>query len=229
MCLALLTACADNGDTNFSEIIASADYLTSDNAVALGGDGDAKELQVKSNSTWSAATNAAWLELSTKSGSGVQKLTLKAAKNPDTLRTRTATLVITSARHITRNVTVSQGAATPPPHVYAVPAISTFELNLTDVTTARFSFLYSSEIGITDRGVCYSATNATPTTDDQKVSLGRASRLVENASGQITSLQRSTKYYVRAYATNASGTGYSSVLTITTDTDIPGPDDNVTP
>lgn len=62
------------------------------------------------------------------------------------------------------------------------------------------------------RGVCWS-TNHNPTTSDNKTIDGSGlGAFVSNLSG----LSHSTKYYVRAYATNNAGTSYSSEETFTT-------------
>jgi len=60
--------------------------------------------------------------------------------------------------------------------------------------------------------VCW-ATTANPTTADGKTSNGAG---IGTFSSSITGLTAGTAYYVRAYATNASGTAYGSAYTITT-------------
>ena len=66
---------------------------------------------------------------------------------------------------------------------------------------------------VTERGVCYSTTNNPPTISDIKIVNGSG-----NGSFSITisELMPSTTYYLRTYAKNAIGTGYSDVVTITT-------------
>lgn len=65
---------------------------------------------------------------------------------------------------------------------------------------------------ITERGVCWS-TNPTPTIKDHKTSDGSgAGDFVSN----ITGLDGGTKYFIRAYSTNSSGTGYGMALSFTT-------------
>ncbi len=66
---------------------------------------------------------------------------------------------------------------------------------------------------ITSRGVCWS-TNDEPTIGDFKTEDGSgAGSFVSN----ITNLERDTKYYIRAYATNSEGTGYGSTVSFTTE------------
>ncbi len=62
------------------------------------------------------------------------------------------------------------------------------------------------------KGVCWS-TSQNPTTADSKTSNGTGSdAFIGNLSGLLTN----TTYYVRAYATNAKGTGYGNQLSFTT-------------
>jgi hypothetical protein len=68
---------------------------------------------------------------------------------------------------------------------------------------------------ITDYGFCYSSSTASPTTSDSKTSLGSTTNLSEY-TGTINGLKESTKYFVRAYATNSMGTAYGNVIETTT-------------
>ncbi|RZA02304.1 MAG: hypothetical protein EOP47_07450 [Sphingobacteriaceae bacterium] len=62
-------------------------------------------------------------------------------------------------------------------------------------------------------GVCWSSTNQTPTVADSKT----VDALTYNAyTSSLTGLTANTTYYVRAYATSASGTGYGTVITFKT-------------
>lgn len=65
---------------------------------------------------------------------------------------------------------------------------------------------------ITERGMCWSATNSTPTLSDSYVANALAE--VGQFNQQITGLTSGTTYYVRAYATNSLGTSYSDTLSI---------------
>ena len=68
----------------------------------------------------------------------------------------------------------------------------------------------------TTRGFCYkTGTTGDPTTSDSTVSeTGTFS--AESYSKSITGLTKDTSYRVRAYATNADGTGYGETITVTT-------------
>jgi uncharacterized protein (TIGR02145 family) len=65
---------------------------------------------------------------------------------------------------------------------------------------------------VTARGVCWSTTE-NPTISDSKTEDGSgAGTFTSNISG----LEPNTTYYIRAYATNSTGTGYGSIMSFTT-------------
>jgi len=66
---------------------------------------------------------------------------------------------------------------------------------------------------VTQHGHCW-ATSTEPTTSDSKTELGAAPNLGQFSSS-MTSLTPSTKYYVRSYATNTSGTAYGNEVDTT--------------
>jgi sugar lactone lactonase YvrE len=66
---------------------------------------------------------------------------------------------------------------------------------------------------ITSNGVCWSATNLTPTVADSKAVLDS---LVVFFKGKLTGLTPATKYYARPYVINKAGTFYGEVISFTT-------------
>ena len=66
---------------------------------------------------------------------------------------------------------------------------------------------------VTERGVCWSATNQSPTIADSRTSDGTGNGTFVS---QITGIPSGWPVYARAYATNSAGTGYGSMITITT-------------
>ena len=68
----------------------------------------------------------------------------------------------------------------------------------------------------TERGICYSSINVTPTTADSKVAETPGPYGTGAFSETLTGLTPSTKYYARPYAINPSGTGYGTVDTFLT-------------
>ncbi|GAA3973378.1 NHL repeat-containing protein [Mucilaginibacter dorajii] len=86
-------------------------------------------------------------------------------------------------------------------------------------TSARSGGLITenSTDAITANGVCWSATNATPTIADSKTT---DTVLNLYFVSRMHPLKVNTKYYARAYATNAAGTAYGSVVEFTTGADL---------
>lgn len=71
---------------------------------------------------------------------------------------------------------------------------------------------------ITSNGVCWS-TSQNPTTDNNKVEAGGQFLIVSHC--HIGALEKSTTYFVRAYATNSVGTGYGNQVSFTTPASLP--------
>ncbi len=70
-----------------------------------------------------------------------------------------------------------------------------------------------SGYSVTERGICYSLTNAEPTITDSKLAGGSGKGTF---SVTISKLTPSTKYYIRAYAININGPSYGNVISATT-------------
>jgi len=70
----------------------------------------------------------------------------------------------------------------------------------------------------TSYGFAYSET-ANPTIDGFKLEVGK--EFEGSYSGKLTALNSSTKYYVKAYATNANGTSYGEEISFTTTDGMP--------
>ena len=73
---------------------------------------------------------------------------------------------------------------------------------------------------ISQYGHVYSKNNPNPSIADQKTRLGSSAQEKTYVS-EITNLEPGQTYYIAAYATNAKGTAYGDVLTITTNADVP--------
>lgn len=99
-------------------------------------------------------------------------------------------------------------------------------LTLPTVTTGTVTFFGASQINITgssvsgglsatitDKGVCYSSVNNNPTIADSILSAGSGTGTFDSI---ILGLNDSTVYYIRAYGTNATGTNYGVLRTVTT-------------
>lgn len=98
------------------------------------------------------------------------------------------------------------------------PSLSTADVILDVTSTSAQSGGTITSIGsaaLTANGVCYSSTNQKPTISDLKTTEPLISTSYSFISN-LTGLNPSTTYYVRAYASNEFGTGYGSVITFTT-------------
>ncbi len=94
------------------------------------------------------------------------------------------------------------------------PTLTTSVLTSITLTTALSGGEVTSDGGssVTARGVCWS-TGATPTVDDNKTADGSGKGIFTSS---LTGLSANTTYNVRAYATNAAGTGYGNAISFTT-------------
>lgn len=95
-----------------------------------------------------------------------------------------------------------------------LPELTTIEITqITNSTAVSGGQIISQGASsITQKGVCWS-TNPEPTVQDGITADGSGN---ENFSSDITRLSASTKYYVRAYATNSRGTSYGEERVFTT-------------
>ena len=103
-----------------------------------------------------------------------------------------------------------------------VPTVGSGAVSAITTTGATVGGSVTSNGGseITERGIVYSSTNATPTLSDSKqVTTGTTGTM----SVALTGLTSGTLYHARVYATNAQGTAYASVVDFTTVTATPSP------
>jgi uncharacterized protein (TIGR02145 family) len=91
-----------------------------------------------------------------------------------------------------------------------LPEVSTYAINQITQNTATVVVNVTSDGGsfVTTRGICLS-TSPNPTVDDNNISAGTGTGAFRSS---LTGLTSNTTYYVRAYATNFSGTVYSNQL-----------------
>ena len=96
----------------------------------------------------------------------------------------------------------------------ANPVVETTNVESISYNSATVNAAVTSDGGqtIIERGVCYN-TSGTPTVSNDKVTSGVG---VGSYACQLTGLNSSTTYYVRAYAKTATGIFYGSTLLFTT-------------
>lgn len=105
-----------------------------------------------------------------------------------------------------------------------LPAISTSSISSVTSYSAIGGGNVTSDGGsfVTAKGVCWSV-NANPTIGDSKTNNGTG---LGSFVSNISDLEPNTKYYVRSYATNSTGTYYGAEVSFTTLTDSPDGVDN---
>jgi hypothetical protein len=102
----------------------------------------------------------------------------------------------------------------PPPPTYSIPSVTTVSTGTPGYNSCTVSCNVTSDGGLaTVRGICYSTTN-NPTLNNTVVYDGSTG--IGSYTDTMMGLNQLTIYYVRAFATNSLGTGYGSILTITT-------------
>lgn len=101
-----------------------------------------------------------------------------------------------------------------------LPVVTTAKVTNIKTTTATCGGNVTNNGGyaITARGICWSSTISTPTTEDN-----HTNEVADNGtfSSLMTDLKASTTYYVRAYATNEVGTSYGDCQVFTSDNGMP--------
>jgi hypothetical protein len=100
---------------------------------------------------------------------------------------------------------------------FTFPTVTTAAVSHITPTSARGGGNVTSEGGtsVTARGVCW-RTSPNPTTAHNKTNEGTGTGTF---TSHITGLMENTTYYLRAYATNAVGTGYGNQVKFTTGND----------
>lgn len=95
-----------------------------------------------------------------------------------------------------------------------VPTLTTSNISTITTTTAASGGDITADGGspVSARGVCWSISTG-PTVSDSKTTDGSG---IGSFSSEVSGLMPSTQYYLRAYATNAAGTGYGSEIQFNT-------------
>ncbi len=99
-----------------------------------------------------------------------------------------------------------------------VPSITTTSISTFDATSATMGGNVTADGGatVTERGVVYSSTDATPTIGETGVTKDANGTGIGTFSKSITGLSGNTTYYVCAYTTNSAGTSYGTVVSFKT-------------
>ena len=173
-------------------------------------------LVLSGDASWTASVNVAWLKLNKLSGKGGENLKLEDSTN-ETAGPREATITFTTN---SQTMTCQVVQAVSPVPTCAEPSKDMVEKYGFTVTSS-----YSSVIPVTEYGIVYSL-NPNPTVADNKISCTDGTNpFTLSASGLVSG----KTFYVRSYARNGAGYGYSDEIEIQTGGVKPGQDDNPTP
>jgi uncharacterized protein (TIGR02145 family) len=204
----------DNNNTTAPTIpvltTTAASNITASSA-SSGGDisSDGGDAVTARGVCWSTSQNPTTSNSKTSNGTGTGSFTSSitglSASTTYYLRAFATNSIGTSYGN---QVTVVTSSTTP-----TVPVITTNAVSIGSTSaTSGGTITNNGGSSVTARGVCWS-TNQNPTIADSKTSNGTG---VGSFTSNITGLSASTTYYVRAYATNNTGTGYGNQLTFMT-------------
>jgi uncharacterized delta-60 repeat protein len=182
--------------------VATASTATSGGNVTDGGSASVIERGVCWNTTGTPTVNDA--KTSDEAGTGVFTSTL-------------SNLISGSVYYVRAYATNSYGTAYGTQITFTMPAAPTVRVNAAWTNTATSAAAQSDVtndggVTVTARGVCWNVTGA-PTIIDSKTMDGTGTGVFESS---LTDLTASTTYYLRAYATNVTGTAYSDQVSFTT-------------
>lgn len=95
-----------------------------------------------------------------------------------------------------------------------VPSVITTTISISNATSATMGGNVTADNGstVTERGVIYSTTDATPTIGESGVIIDPNGSGTGIFSESIASLSAGTTYYVRAYAISTAGIGYGNII-----------------
>lgn len=100
------------------------------------------------------------------------------------------------------------------------PQLATTQvLSVTSNAATVVGFVIAAGDGFTEKGVCYNTATAPTVSNKKVVYTGTASAATFNVA--LSGLTYATKYYARAYATNANGTIYGEEFSFTTSPVLP--------
>jgi hypothetical protein len=131
----------------------------------------------------------------------------------DALGTRYTYLTLTP---FTSVVLIGAGTVTPYTEVEPLTVITVSVSAGTNQATAGGQVVYEGSSAVTARGVCWGAS-ANPTVADTHTHDGSGTGTYVSS---VTGLTPGTTYHLRAYATNATDTGYGSDVQFTTGSEV---------
>ncbi len=139
----------------------SASLTVSSATASLTAAGSSQTINVTSNLSWTVSKSQTWINISATSGSNNGSFTISASANTSALRSGTVTV---SGSSITRTISVSQAAGTPPPPTCPTTLTASSNSPVAGGSTINLS---ASATGITT-GATYSWTGPNGFTSSQQ-------------------------------------------------------------
>lgn len=208
-----LASCDDDDENENITVTTAAVTEITDVSAKTGGvvAGESEEAVTSRGVCWSTSANPTTEDFSLTSGSGKGSFTLEiTGLEPSTTYYVRAYAVVGSrtlyGNQLSFATTEESSAELPEVTTSAVESVTAVSASSGGVIADAGSS------PLTACGVCWS-TSENPTTDDQKTTDTPEGNVF---TSNITGLEASTTYYVRAYATNGEGTAYGQQLTFTT-------------
>lgn len=184
--------------------------------------GDVYTFRVQSNTQWNVTTSVeGWVTIGQASGSNNGEVNITLSDNAGSeARTANIRVVSASGRH-TQTCVITQAGATPPTLTAPVASgIGRYEFSV--------STNFNSPLNVSESGFCYSETTQEPTINN--INLPVTSQGTSGSfSLKLENLKSGRTYYVRAWARNANGIGYSATTEVRTEGNVPGEDENTPP
>lgn len=207
-------SCKKNDDKVIPELTTNVvTSITEANAVSGGNiTSDGGALVTARGICWNTTQNPTISDHKTTNGTGIGNFT----SNISGLTANTKYYI---RAYATNSVGTAYGNEETFTTLVTVPTLTTAIASSITQTTAVSGGNITSDGGteVTARGICWSTTQ-NPTISDSKTADG-------NGTGSFTSsmsgLTANTKYYIRAYATNTSGTAYGNEVAFSTLATVP--------
>lgn len=168
-------------------------------------------VELKSNTSYMVTiptTAQLWIKQLQTKALKTESLQFEVDRNT-TLQARSAEIIILKSLTTLADTLVIIQAKAP-----NIPTITTFDAyNVTGISASTGGNISSDGGGeVLSRGVCWSKSE-NPTTENSKTTNGKGTGTFTT---ELTGLEPATKYYIRSYATNRTGTGYGNTITFTT-------------
>lgn len=202
---------------------AQSDNLTVEpTSVNFSASGETQTINISCETSWTLVNGISdWCTLSKSSGgSGTTSVNLTVSSN-DTDTSRQGSLTVKGKWGSELTIYVNQEKG-------ELATISDFSAQTGTSKTVECTFTVNSSVKVKRYGVCYSATNQTPTLDDAYVEMANDKR-TGTCTVTVSGLTNATKYYLRPFVENAVGTAYGTTQECTPKSGAPGNDDNVPP